>query len=132
MVVRLRYAELRGHLRPGEPHGLADDDLGDLREVITHAHQRNLSREVGHGHPEDRCALELPQHFHLPIGFILGEIREPRGHFGFELGAWRRQPAGRFVQQFVQQQRMRGYLRSEELTARGELHQFAPHRPDFR
>ena len=30
-------------LPPGEPHGLLDDDLGDLREVIADPHQRNLA-----------------------------------------------------------------------------------------
>ena len=131
MVVRLRHAELRGHLRPGEPHGLLDDDLGDLREVVAHAHQRNLSGEIGHGHAENRRALELPQHFHLPLGLVLGQVREPRA--SLRPRARRAAPAARrsFVQQFVEQQRMRGDLRREELAARGELHQFAAHLRDF-
>ena len=92
-VVSLRHAELRRDLRPREPHGDADDDLGDLREVVADAHQRDLAREVGHGHPKDRCALKLPQHFDLPVRLVLREVCKPRGDFGFELGPRCRKPA---------------------------------------
>ena len=68
----MRHAELRGHLLPAQPHGLLDDDLGDLGEVVADAHQRNRSGEIGHGHAEYRGALELPQHLHLPLRLVLG------------------------------------------------------------
>ena len=119
----MRHAELRGHLRPGEPHRLLDDDLGDLGQIVADAHQRNPAGQIGHRHAEDGRALELPQHLDLALGLVVGQVREPRRHLGLEFGARRRQSARGVVQQFVEQQRMRGDLRGQEFPQRGELHQ---------
>jgi hypothetical protein len=103
------------------------DDLGDLREIVADPHQRNPSGEIGHGHAEDRGTLKLPQPFDLPLRLVLGEVFEPRRHFFLEHGARRRQPAGRLVQQLVEQQRMRRDLRGQEFAERGHFDQLATH-----
>jgi hypothetical protein len=127
----VRCAELRRHLFPCELHRLLDDDLGDFGQVVADPHQWNAPGQVGHRHAEDRGALELPQHFHLALRLLFFEIRKARSDFRLEHLARGRQTARAVVEQLIEQQRVRGNLRSQEFAYLCQVHQPASYRRVF-
>ncbi len=110
-----RHTELRGNLPPTELNRVLDDDLRDLGEPVAHTHHRYPPGEIGHGHAEDRKALEMTQRFDLALGIVVIQLLESRARLVFETRATG-QLRQTLVNELVEKQRMGGNLLSQEVS----------------
>src|SRR6185437_966061 len=122
-VIAPRRAELRADLPPAERHGALDDELGEVGESVAHLHERQHARDVGDRHPEQGGALELAQRLHLLLRIVLAQLLETLLELGGAAGAGRQLRQQPLVDQLIEQQRIRGDLRRQELAVPAHLHE---------
>src|ERR1700729_3571127 len=108
-----RHAELCRDLPPAKLQRLLDDQLGDVGEPVAHLHQRQDASEVRHRHAEQGGALELPQRLDLLLR--AGQLFEARTELARHVAARRQLRQQALIDQLIEQQRVCGDLRGEEV-----------------
>ncbi|MNG98753.1 hypothetical protein D3C79_579050 [compost metagenome] len=102
---------MAGHgLAPGQGQHLVEDGFSQPGQVVADFHQRQVAADFRGGHAQAVGQLEMAQRLHLLLQVILGDARQALAQLAGQFWRQGRAEQAALIEQFVEQQRVKGNL----------------------